>query len=389
MEKYMENIRAEFPFFSYHPDLVYLDSAATTHKPREVIDAITQFYEKENANAMRGTYTLGNAVTRRINETRGMVTTFIHAHSPEEIVFTSGATDGMSKIALYWSLQNLKTGDEILVCKKDHASTVEPWTDLVERLKRFGVHIHVTYYDTWTQNAMDAEEVKKHCTEKTRLIVLTHIHNVFGSVNHIKEIRAAVGPEVLICLDASQSISHLPIDVQDLEIDFLVCSGHKMFAETGIGILWINKRVHTLLGDYGKGTPLQHIERGTLNIAGVISLGSAIQFIQRVGIANITAYIAHLTNTLLSELRTIDALEFLPSPAFSCAGGYGILSFKIPHIPSRDIGFILNEKGICVRTGSHCSANTNADDSVRISMHIYNTQNDIHSVVKALREISG
>lgn len=389
--------RKEFPFFQQNPDLCYLDSASTTQKPRPVIDAVTNYLHR-SVNTGRSNYRLATQLTGEIAAVRHAVAQFINASTDEEIIFTSGATEGLNLVAQAWGRTQLSNGDEVLYCADDHESTVRPWQQLQRELAKSGTAIRLVPFRVTNEGEPSINDILSKVTDRTRLIVLTHIHNVFGGKADVERLRSALSDGVTICLDASQSISHIPIDTQDLDVDFLAFSGHKLFASTGTGVLWAHRRLHSQLapgsaGDtrHGTGVPLfARFEVGTPNILGILSLGAAIRFIDSIGISAIQNRVLRLTLYLIERLRGLHGIEFLPGAAHSQrATGYGIVSFRLAGQTPADVGFALNQANIMVRTGNHCTLNdSEANNSIRISLHAYNEESEIDQLVAALKTIT-
>lgn len=384
----------------------YLDSAATTQKPQIVLDSIQKHLSALSVNPGRGSYDPAVQLEDQIQGTRDQTAKFINAQS-NEIIFTSGATESLNTVAYSWGLHNLQDGDEILLCEEDHESTIKPWFQIQKILKKQDINIIIKYYKhhPYLGNA-DIESIKNEVSDKTKLIAVTHIHNVHGTMSDIKGIREAVGNDILILLDACQSISHTQIDVKELEVDFLAFSGHKMFALDSIGVLYINSSLHQnihpfIVGGKSVTNKYSHIDKsnlevykvleaGTPNSTGAISLKAAMDFIQSIGYENIHKHINSLTAYLYERLSKLDNIEFLAGYAFDQSRvGYGLISFRVNGVSSSDIGELLNQNNIFVRTGNHCIAN-NEDirDSVRISLHIYNTKEDIDKVIESLSQVS-
>ncbi len=392
----IEKVRQQFPFFINNPELVYLDSAATAHKPQRVIDVITEFYATENSNAGRASYALASKLDKRVAAARLAVAKFVGAKA-DEIFFTAGATDSFNKVAFMLGMNLLEDGDEVLYSPLDHSSFVQPWFAVKDILSRMGVNIKLVAYRTKETGGADMDDLREKITSKTKVVNITHIHNVFGSNSDIEKLKVGDNRNFIVNVDATQSVGHMPVNVSDLGADILSFSGHKMFAAQGTGVTYISKKLHSTLkpifsGGGGTGSSdfdQQNFEVGTQNYAGLLSLQKAIEFIEEIGIENIENHVGYLTTQLLQKLRQFPQIEFLYGPNFwTCAGGYGIISFNVRDIPSGDIGFALSQKGILVRTGSHCSTtNNNLTDSVRVSMHAYNTEKDIGLLVEALSGI--
>lgn len=401
-----KNIKKDFPFFEKHPGVVYLDSSSTTQKPNVVIDALKKYYEHENANPGRCSYSLADALAKEVKRVREHVRAFINAKDAGEILFTSGATDSFNKSILSFALHSLEDGDEILYCPSDHISFIAPWFTAQKLLKKQGVHITLVPFRVNETGTIDTTDLVAKVTAKTKVINLTHIHNSFGTKNCIRKIRELVDrTNILMHVDASQSIGHTVVDVQKMGADILSFSGHKMFAAQGIGVTYITletqKKMYPIVLGGGKGVSLideklsiqhfqQAFESGSLHAAGIISLGKAIAYIESLGVKNIQEHIASLTTYLIDALKEIQDVEFAYGPYYAPRdSGMGIVSFFSPNVPAEVIGQKLAEKGIYVREGDHCmSVLGEQSDTVRISMHVYNDEEDIKKLVAALRSIS-
>ncbi len=382
--------REAFPTIVANPEQAYLDSAALTQLPQPVIDCLNQYHTQLRTNIGRGMYDPALKMTEQVAGARATLARFLHAPNTQEVVFTSGTTAGMELILNHWALQNLQNGDEILLGKNDHRSIIEPWQRLQKILAERNVDITLKYFEVDIFGEPKIEQITALANRKTKLLVLTHLHNVFGTDAEVKTLRAALGPEILIALDATQSASHLPLNVVDLGVNFLLLSGHKMFADTGIGVLWIDAKLHTQLAGWSKEKPwpAQFLEKGTPHIPGILSLQAAVGFIQTMGQEKIHERLVELTQYLLQQLRTMPNICFLPGIAnCRCYDGSGIVSFRVEGISSQDIGFFLNEQGIFVRTGDHCTVGDEISDSIRVSMQIYNTEEEIDRLIEALKSI--
>ncbi|MGC9665390.1 aminotransferase class V-fold PLP-dependent enzyme [Planosporangium sp. 12N6] len=388
-------IRQRFPALVADPRVVYLDSASTTQKPGPVVDTVVRYLAEETANAGRGTYPWANRVTRRVERVREQVARFVGAGSPDEIVFTAGATASLNAVALAWGLANLRDGDEILLNPRDHSSNVYPWLNLQRILHRFGTTVHLVPYGVTATGEADTDDILSKIGVRTRLITTSHVHNVFGSMTTLEELRGRIDSSVLLCFDCSQSAGHVPIDVTALGADFAAFSAHKMFGAPGTGVLYCHRRVHRQVQPFLPGghsgvavdsgvlraTGMPYLlEGGTADVAGILALGAAIEFIDDVGIATIAAHNRDLTLQVVDRLRRIPALEFLPGvAAATCRVGYGIVSFTVDGVAAGDLGFALASRDFYVRTGSHCLPDAQPqDDSVRVGLHVYNTADEIH-----------
>jgi cysteine desulfurase / selenocysteine lyase len=400
--------RDKFPVFQDHPNTIYFDSGATAQKPEVVMQVVTD-YHKKAVNVGRGNYSWSAEAYEQVQKARQNIGHFIHANTPAEVVFTAGATAGFNTICSSWGLANLQQGDEILLCAVDHKSSTLPWISLKHLLQQFGIAIKIQFYGVDATGKIDIDDLVSKITERTRLVSLTHINNVYGNLNDIAAIRARVPSSVLFALDASQSIGHVNVDVQQLGVDFMAYSGHKMFASTGIGVLWIHEKLHSQLrpsvvGGGNGSSSLQQtsddfsstampdlLEAGTQNVAGILSLGAATEFVQSINIETIHAYLTDLTIYLLEQLRSVNHIEYVPATRFqNPEEAYGIVSMRFGGLSSSEVGSILEESNIFVRTGDHCMSRIgDSDDSLRVSLHIYNTKHEVDLLIKALKELLG
>ncbi|WP_228539482.1 aminotransferase class V-fold PLP-dependent enzyme [Nocardia sp. XZ_19_385] len=399
-----ESVRALFPALADSSE-VYLDSAATTQKPRPVIDTIQRYHSSRTANAGRGTYPWATGLSARLSRVRARAAAFIGAQHTDEVVFTGGATAALNAVALSWGLAELADGDQILFNPRDHASNVYPWHHLRQLLARFGRRIELVGYRITETGEADTADILAKLTPRTRLITTSHLHHVFGGLTTLEELRGRIDPDVLLCFDCSQSGGHLPVDVTELGADFAVFAAHKMFGAPGTGILYCHRRIHDRLlpflpgGNSGvrltdagliqAGMP-ELLEGGTQNIPGILALGSALEVLESFDMSVVAAHNRELTLRLIDGLRRVPGCEFLPGPAYApCAVGYGIVSFTLPGITATDLGFVLSELGFLVRTGLHCTSAEGADtDSVRVSTHIYNTFDEIDRFTACVETIA-
>jgi len=386
-------VREQFPALMADPGIVYLDSAATAQKPQRVIDAVTAELAASTANPGRGAYPWSTRAARRLAEVRARTARFIGADSPDEIVFVSGSTAGLNAVAMSWGLANLADGDEILFSPLDHASNVYPWVNLRQVLARFGRRITLVPYRVTATGEADTYDILAKVSPRTRLIAAAHVHNVFGSMTTLEELGGKIDSSIRLCFDCSQSVGHVPVDVTRLDSDFAAFSGHKMFGVPGTGVLYVRRRVHSELAPFlpGGGTGIrlpgnglglsmpEGMEGGTPNLAGIAALGAAMDFVDDLGIERIAAHGQALTRFLVERLRGLRHLTLLPGVAWGdCQAGYGIVSFRIDGVRSDDLGFALSSRGFYVRTGSHClPAGSGYDDSVRVSVHVYNSEEEL------------
>jgi cysteine desulfurase/selenocysteine lyase len=398
--------RDAFPVFLDHPSTIYFDSAATTQKPTTVIQAVNA-YQRRAVNIGRGDYPWAQEVYEQVQAVRENIAHFLHAHSSAEVVFTSGATDSFNRICLSWGLANLQDGDEVLLCANDHKSCTLPWLNLKRIFQRFGIALKILFYGVDETGRIDHYDLLSKITARTRLVALTHINNVYGNLNDIAAIRAMLPHDILLALDASQSIGHIDVNVQELGVDFLAFSGHKMFASTGIGVLWVKQKRHSQLRPSivggGSGSSSIHVEdfvsagmpdlleAGTQNIAGILSLGAATTFLQSLGMETIHTYISALATYLVTQLQSLDHLTFVPPKRFQDSEHvYGLVSFRFEGLSSKEVGCFLEQHHIFVRTGDHCmSVPGESEDSLRVSLHLYNTRDEIDRLLQVLRHLLG
>ncbi|MCR5507002.1 MAG: aminotransferase class V-fold PLP-dependent enzyme [bacterium] len=383
-----EKVKADFPIFKNN-DAIYFDNSSTTQKPQCVIDSINSYYTKYCANIGRGSYSWANKAEAEVEKVRQKIASFIGANI-DEIFFTSGATDASNLIAYGYGLKNIDTDDEIMYCSDDHKSTYQPWENLVKILADYGKKVIVKNILIDTEGDYKEDDLIDKISPKTKVIILTHIHNTYGLEMDIKKIVPRIrvkNPLAKIVLDCSQSVGHIPINLKKLDVDFAFFSGHKMFADTGIGVCYIKKSTQSEMQKFKVGGGNNLFEVGTQNISGILSLGSAVDYINSVGIDKIESYIRYITRYLYSKLKVISQIKFSKGiDKCSCPLGFGIISFSISGIQSCDVGDVLNDYNIFVRTGDFCRI-TKDEDFIRVSLHIYNTIFDIDKFVKAIKYI--
>lgn len=400
--------------------LVYLDNASTTQKPKEVIAEISDFYENRNANIHRGIHTLSQEATAMYEGARDKVQKFLNAKSREEIIFTSGATESINLVVWTWGHDNIRRGDEIVLSEMEHHSNLVPWQVLAkkkgakirfiplqysprplrERIRRYSGEVRGR-----EQGQLDLRNLDKFITKKTKLVSLTHISNVLGTINPvekiIKRIRQLADKGAKVLIDGAQAGAHIKIDVQKLDADFYVLSGHKMYGPTGVGVLYGKKELLEAMPPYQTGghmikrvtfegatwADLPHkFEAGTANIAEVVGLGAAIDFLHKTGIKALANHESRITNYALKKLRAIPGLAIY-GPANSTQR-IGVISFNLAGIPPHDLASILDEQGIAIRTGHHCTMplhqKLGIESSARMSLAIYNTKQDIDKLIRGL-----
>lgn len=392
----IEQIKKDFPLLE-NKNITYLDSGATTQKPIQVIKAVEEFYQKYNANPHRGAYSLSVEATEQYENTRTKIAKFINAKHREEIIFSKNATESLNLIAYSYGLDNLKKDDEVVISIMEHHSNLVPWQKMT---KQTGSKLNYMYINE--NYEITDEEIENKITDKTKIVGITHVSNVLGTINNVKKIiKYAHKKGAVVIVDASQSIPHMKIDVQDLDADFLVFSGHKMLAPLGIGVLYgkreiLNKMTPFLMGGdmieyvYEQDTtfaPLPNkFEAGTQNVEGVIGLGAAIDYIENLGYDKIQEIEHEVISYARQELSKLDYLTLYTTT--NEKNHSSVISFNIKGVHPHDVASILDSEGVCVRSGNHCAQPLmrflGVDSTCRASFYIYNTKDDVDKLVKAL-----
>lgn len=387
--------REDFPFFK--EDIIYLDNGATSLKPKCVIDKMVDYYTFYPANAHRGDYDLSYKVDQEYENTRELVKDFIHAKALEEIIFTSGTTESLNMIVNGFFAPLLESGDEVLITTSEHASNILPWFKLA---KNKGILVNYIPLDSNYYLTMD--NLKKSITPKTKVISIAGITNVIGDIRPIKEIcKYAHEHNIFVVLDGAQMVPHIPVDVTDLDVDFLAFSAHKMCGPTGVGVLYgklelLEHLDPTILGGgmnesfdnpseiYLKELPAR-LEAGTRNIAGVIGFGEAIKYLKKIGMDNIHKYELDLRKYLIDKLMPLKHIDIINIESDS-----GIITFNVNGIFSQDVAYYLNKYNICVRAGNHCAkilkSSVGVTNTVRVSLYFYNTYEEIDNLVELLSD---
>ena len=373
LREWQRALRTQFPIVTGHPDLAYLDSAATSQKPRAVLDAVQTYLTTTNANAGRGTYPWANRTTALVEQTRDRIRRFLDDPAPERsaVRFTSGATEGLRTIARDWLPGYLTDGDEIVVPAADHRANIEPWREVHEQLARQGVHVRLLPMPYQQASGDYDHTALAHLAgPRTRFVAATHVHHVYGGNMNIHRIRQAVGSDAVICLDAAQSVGHLPVSVDGLDVDFVVFSGHKALALPGTGAVWARQARGPAFTPCGwSGTP---------NTVGIASLAAALDWLDGAGTDRIGRWTVALAARLTDGLRRLNSYEVLGCQTSLAVGSpvqqrQGIVTFR-----HRDIGSM-------VRCDHHCQGDAGEDrESVRVSLHVYNTVEEIDRLLDVL-----
>lgn len=375
---------------------IYFDNGATTFKPTCVLDSIKYYYTKYTANAHRGDYDFSLIVDEKYENARSLIKDFINAKKAKEIIFTSGATMSLNQIIFGYFKQNLVKNDEVLITKSEHASNILPWFELES-----SIGIKVNYIPLNSNHVLELETLKESITDKTKVISIAHITNVVGDIRPIKEIiKYAHEHNILVIIDGAQSVPHLKIDVQDLDIDFLAFSAHKMLGPTGVGVMYakeefLNNMVPLNFGGgmnatFNNDGTRQYkdipylFEAGTQNIEGVIAFGEAVKYLSNIGMDNIERHERKLKEYAIKRLKEIDDIIIYNEKTES-----GIIAFNYKDVFAQDLAVYLNKYKICVRAGNHCAKILKDDlgikNTCRISFYLYNTFDEIDRLIEVLK----
>jgi cysteine desulfurase/selenocysteine lyase len=392
------NWRQDFPILQQSnrgKPIVYLDTAVSAQKPREVIEAISNFYYHDYANIHRGVYELSERATRLYESTREQVKQFINAAHTEEIVFVSGTTEGINLVAQSYGRSDLQAGDEVILSTMEHHSNIVPWHLLT---KQIGIHLKIIpIADT---GALDMDAYQKLFTPRTKMVAVTHVSNALGTINPVKEITAiAHAHGVPVLLDGAQAVQHMPVDVEAIDCDFYAFSAHKLYGPTGVGVLYGKKALLDSMPPYQGGGDMietvsfanvtyakapQKFEAGTPDISGVIGLSAAIKYIQAIGIDTIYKHDQALLAYAEQKLADIPALRIIGT----AKPKVGVISFLLDNIHPHDVGTVLDHEGIAVRAGHHCAMplmeRLQIPATVRASFGIYNTEADVDALIAAI-----
>ena len=393
-----EEIKKDFPIFK-NKDITYLDNGATTQKPQYVIDKISEFYENTNANPHRGAYSLSLEATEVYENTKNKIAEFINAKHSEEIIFSKNASESLNLVAYSYGLDNLKKDDEVVLSIMEHHSNLVPWQMVTKKTKSTLKYMYIN-----KDFELSKEEIESKITDKTKIVAITQVSNVLGTINNVKEIiKYAHKKGAKVLVDASQSIPHMKVDVRDLDADFLAFSSHKMLAPLGIGVLYgkreiLNKMNTFLMGGdmieyvYEQNTtfaPLPNkFEAGTQNVEGVVGLSAAIDYIEKIGYEEIDKIEKEVVSYAIDELSKLDFLTIYMTP--NRENHSSVISFNINGVHPHDVASIIDSENVCVRSGNHCAQPLmrflGIDSTCRASFYFYNTTEDVDRLVKALNK---
>ncbi len=395
----VNRFKKDFPIFTHSPNLVYLDSTATSLKPQLVVDALREYYEQFSANIYRGIYDISEKATEKYEKTRSEIARFINAESGDEVVFTRNTTESLNLIMYAFGKDLVSSGDAVAVTITEHHSNFVPWQELA---KEKGARFTVIDCD----QSGNLINIATAITKKTKILALTYVSNVLGTVNPVRSIIAQarkINPDIIIIVDSAQAVAHMPVDVRALGCDFLAFSSHKMFGPTGVGILWAKKshlkRMRPFLFG-GEMIETVHVEQtrfklaphkfeaGTPHIAGVIALESAVSYLQSVGWDRLIQHESTLISYAYDRLNIkIPGIQILGPKKHRSS----IISFSLPSVHAHDIAQVLNEDHIAVRAGNHCAMPLHNRFGItatcRVSFSIYNTEEDVERLVRGLQRV--
>ena len=397
------NIKDDFPILSrliQGKEFIYLDSAATTQKPNSVIDSITDYYKNYNSNIHRGIYSISIEATEHYENSRTNVSNFIHAKSPNEIVFTRNATESINLVANTWVNKNLQKGDSIILTEMEHHSNLVPWQIIAKKLE-----LNLEFIPINNEGILILDNLDDLFSNNGKFLAITHVSNVLGTINPVKEIIAKAHDFGIVTLvDAAQSVPHMPVDVSSINSDFLVFSGHKMLGPSGIGVLHAKQELLQNMdpflygGDMISSVSLHNaqwndipwkFEAGTQNIAGSIGLGTAIDYLNHLSMTNIRKHEQNLLSYALKRLNELDGIHIFGPKNPEITGG--VVSFSYSDFHPHDIASILDTESIAIRAGHHCAQplveKLGVPATTRASFYIYNDQSDIDKLVHGLEKV--
>ena len=398
----VRRIREDFPILSrkvYDRPLIYLDNAATSQKPRSVIHALTEYYESYNSNVHRGVHALSMEATERYEGARGKIAGFIGAPEPENLVFTRNTTEAINMVAYTWGEENVGSGDEILLTKMEHHSNLVPWQRLAQEKGATLKFIPLTEEQT-----LDLTELEELISPRTKLVAMTHMSNVLGSINPVREITAAAHRQgAVVLIDGAQSVPHLPTDVTDIDCDFFAFSSHKMLGPTGIGVLYGRGELLESIEPFLRGGEMvrevwydravwndvpHRFEAGTPNIADAIALGAAVDYLTALGMENVRQHEIQLTQYALEAFDQLEEVRVFGPRDVNVRGG--IVSFHSEAVHPHDLGTILDRDGIAIRAGHHCAMplmrSLGLVATARASFYVYNHEEEVDHLISSLKK---
>ncbi|MEW6457394.1 MAG: cysteine desulfurase [Acidobacteriota bacterium] len=399
----VNEIRKDFPILSVlirGKPLIYLDNAATTQKPVSVIEAISEYYKAQNSNVHRGIYLLSEEATKNYEDARFRIAKFINAPSFKNIIFVRNTTEAINLVAYAWARKFIGEGDEILLTEMEHHSNLIPW-QFISREKK----AKLKFIPVLEDGTLDSESIEKLLTEKTKIVALTHMSNVLGTINPVKEItKLAHKNNSLVLIDGAQSAPHFKVDVQDIDCDFFAFSGHKMLGPMGIGILFAKEKILEEMDPFmGGGEMISQVwydratfnelpwkfEAGTPNVSGAIGLKKAVDYLEKLGMDNVRNIERELTFYALEKMKELDDIILYGPMKEEIRGG--VISFNFRTIHSHDVGTVLDYEGIAIRAGHHCAQplmrKLNVPATVRASFYIYNEKEEIDILMNALKKV--
>lgn len=401
----MTNVRRDFPILDRKVNgkqIVYLDSAATSQKPKQVLDAISNYYQNHNANVHRGIHTLSVEATEMYEGARKKVADFVGVKKPKEIIFVKNATEAINLVAYAWGRLNIEKGDEIVITVAEHHSNFVPWQQLAAEN---GATLKIVPVDE--NGELDQEILGKALTSKTKLVTLFHVSNVLGTINDVNNLSSIIhhqSPKAKIMVDGAQAVPHMSVDISKIGCDFYVFTGHKMLGPTGIGVLWAKEEILNEMAPFlfgGEmiskvsvgGTTWNELpwkfEAGTPNIEGTIGLGSAVDYLSKIGMVNVRKHEMELIGYALGKLSKIKNVVVFGPKDVKKRGG--VIAFNVGNVHSHDVASILDEQGIAIRSGQHCAEPLmdylGVSAVARASFYIYNTKEDVDKLVEGIGKV--
>ena len=394
----MDKVKKDFPILNSNK-IVYLDSGATTQKPQMVLDAVNEYYKSKNANPHRGAYSLSVEATRVYEEGREKISKFINSPTSSQVIFTKNASEALNLIAYSYGLDNLNKNDEVVLSIMEHHSNLVPWQYVTKKTNSKLKYMYIN-----DDFELSDEEIYSKITENTKIVGITHVSNVTGTINDVEKIiKYAHKKGAIVILDASQSIPHMKIDVQRLDADFVVFSGHKMLAPLGLGVLYgkkelLEKMSPFLMGGdmieyvYEQDTTfaplLSKFEAGTQNVGGVVGLCAAIDYIESIGYENIQKHEKEVVDYAIKRLKQLEYIKLYITP--NRKNHSAVISFNIVGVHPHDVASILDANGVCVRSGNHCAQPLmrylGIDSTCRASFYLYNTKEDVDKLILAIEK---